>query len=182
MSEYNVLDPSVEINGQTILATLEGVSRFSETYKQQVRDALVDNGIKDPKPGEWYPQQAWLDAFEALASELEPHLLDRIGEQIPETADWPTDPATVEEGLQSINIAYQQNHRGGEIGSYRVVEIDNKMGTLRCTNPYPCPFDRGIIRAVTQQFAPVERFVFVEETGEECRRENGDSCVYTVYW
>jgi hypothetical protein len=58
MSQYNVLDDNVEINGQTILATLEGVSRFSETYTQQVRDALADNGIDDPKPGEWYSQQA----------------------------------------------------------------------------------------------------------------------------
>jgi len=33
MSQYSVLDRDVEINGQTILATLEGVSRFSETYK-----------------------------------------------------------------------------------------------------------------------------------------------------
>jgi len=182
MSEYNALDRDVETNGQTILATLEGVSRFSDTYKQQVRDALADNGIEDPKSGEWYPQQAWLDAFEVLAAELEPHLLDRIGEQIPETADWPADPSTVEEGLRSINVAYQRNHRGGEIGHYRVVEIDDTVGTIRCKNPYPCPFDRGIIRAVTQRFAPVERFVFVEETGEECRREHGDSCVYSVYW
>jgi len=182
MSEYNVLGRDVEINGQTILATVEGVSRFSDTYNQQVCDALADNGIEDPKPGEWYPQLAWLDAFEILATELEPHLLDRIGEQIPETADWPTDPSTVEEALQSINVAYQQNHRGGEIGYYQVVEIDDKVGTLQCKNAYPCPFDRGIIRAVTQQFAPVERLVFVEETGEECRREHGDACMYTVYW
>jgi hypothetical protein len=74
MSQYNVLDRDVEINGQKILATLEGVSRFSETYKQQVRDALADNGIDESKPGEWYSQQAWFDAFDVLATELEPHL------------------------------------------------------------------------------------------------------------
>jgi len=33
MSQYSVLNRDVEINGQTILATLEGVSRFSDTYK-----------------------------------------------------------------------------------------------------------------------------------------------------
>jgi len=74
------------MNDQTILATLEGVSRFSETYKQQVRE-LADNGIDDPKSSKWYSQQAWLDVFEGLATELEPHLLDRIGEQIPETTE-----------------------------------------------------------------------------------------------
>jgi hypothetical protein len=116
MNQCNVLDRDVETNGQTILATLEEVNRFSETYKQQVRDALADNGIDDPKPGEWYSQQAWLDAFDVLATELEPHLLDRIGEQIPETAEWPT-------GLSTV-----------------------------------------------------------EETGEGCRRDHEDSCVYTVSW
>jgi hypothetical protein len=182
MNRFEAVDRDVEINGQTILATLEGVRRFSETYKRQVRDALADSGIDDPEAGEWYPQQAWLDAFGVLAAELEPHLLDRIGEQIPETAEWPTGLSTVEEALESIDVAYQQNHRGGEIGHYRVTDLDDRMGVLRCENPYPCPFDRGIIRAITQRFAPAERLVFVEETGDECRREHGDFCEYTVYW
>lgn len=183
MAQFQAFDENVEINGQTILATVDGaVARFSEEYQQIVRAALEANGIVDPGPDEWYPQQAWLNAFGVLAEDLEPHLLDRIGEQIPESADWPGGISGVEEGLHSINEAYHANHRGGEIGFYRFERSNNQSGEATCKNPYPCPFDRGIIRAVTRRYAPVEAFVFVEETGRECRRDGGDTCTYTVHW
>lgn len=182
MGRFEALDPGVEINGQTILSMIEGVSRFSEAYQETVRDALAENGIGEPAAGEWYPQQAWLDAFGVLAEDLEPHLLDRIGEQIPDTADWPSGISGVEDGLRSIDNAYHANHRGGDIGFYRLTDIGQNAGEMTCRNPYPCPFDRGIIRAVARTFAPVERFVFVEETGSQCRREGGDTCSYTVHW
>lgn len=182
MTRYEAIDRNVEINGQTILAMIEGVSRFSEDYRRTVRDALADNGVEDPSPGEWYPQQAWLDAFGILAEDLEPHLLDRIGEQIPDAADWPAGISGVVEGLQSINNAYHQNHRGGDIGYYRLTESEDRRARVTCRNPYPCPFDRGIIRSVAREYAPVEAFVFVEEIGSVCRREGGETCTYEVHW
>lgn len=182
MKQYEAIDPDVEINGQTILSMIEGVSRFSDEYRQTVRDALADNGVDNPAPGEWYPQQAWLDAFGVLAESLEPHILDRIGEQIPATANWPSGISGVEDGLKSIDVAYHRNHRGGDIGTYRVTRVAEQSGEMMCRNPYPCPFDRGIIRTVARRYAPVEGFVFVEETGDECRRHGGDSCTYTVHW
>lgn len=182
MNQFEAIDPEVEINGQTILAMVDGVARFSEEYRSTVERAMAKNGIDDPTPGEWYPQQAWLDAFETLATDLQPHILDRIGEQIPDAADWPGRITGVEEGLQSINEAYHANHRGGEIGYYRLLSSGEQSGKMECKNPYPCPFDRGIIRAVAQQYAPLSSFVFVEETGDECRLDNGSTCTYTVHW
>lgn len=182
MNQYEALDQGVEINGQTILAMIEGVGRFSDDYRHRVQEALAENGVVDPASGEWYPQQAWLDAFGVLADDLEPHLLDRIGEQIPDAAEWPSGITSVEEGLRSIDEAYHRNHRGGEIGHYRLTDIGEQTGEITCMNPYPCPFDRGIIRAVTRRFAPVGGFVFVEETGDDCRRDGGETCTYTVHW
>lgn len=182
MASFEPLDDNVEINGQTILATVEGASRFSDEYRETVRDSLEENGVVEPAPGEWYPQEAWLNAFGALAEDLEPHILDRIGEQIPESADWESGISGVKDGLKSIDTAYHQNHRGGEIGHYRFEEVGDRTGKVICDNPYPCPFDRGIIRAVARRYSPVEAFVFVEETGEECRREGGEKCTYTVHW
>lgn len=182
MGRYQAIDQGVEINGRTILATIDGVRRFSEDHHRRVRAVLEANGIENPRRDGWYPQQAWLDAFAELARDLEPHLLDRIGEQIPEAADWPADVSGVEEGLQSIDEAYHRNHRGGEIGCYRLEEAVDRVATVVCENPYPCPFDRGIIRAVARQYAPIESFVFVEEVGEVCRRDGGSRCTYRVHW
>lgn len=183
MTSYEAFDPAVEVHGQTILTVVDdALVRFSESYRQVAREALADHGIEDPSPDEWYPQQAWLDTFEAIADETEPHLLDRLGEQIPEVSEWPTNVSGVEAGLRAINDAYRMNHRGGDIGSYTFEPVDDTTGRMACHTPYPCPFDRGLIRAVARQNAPVEAFVFVEERGDECRRAGGDTCTYTVSW
>lgn len=183
MTRYEAFDPTVEVHGQTILTVVEdALARFSSEYQQLARDALAAGGIDEPAPDEWYPQQVWLDTFEALAEAMEPHILDRLGEQIPDVVHWPDDVSGVEEGLQAIDEAYQLNHRGGDIGSYRFEVIDDRTGTVTCRNPYPCPFDRGLVRAVTRRHAPVEAFVFVEERGNRCRRDGDEQCSYTVSW
>lgn len=183
MAQYEAFDPDVEVHGQTILTVMDGaLARFSEEYRRTAREALAENGVVDPAPDAWYPQQAWLDTFEVIAEELEPHILDRLGEQTYRAADWPADVSDVEEGLHSIDAAYRRNHRGDDIGSYRFERAGDRTGEVTCENPYPCPFDRGLIRAVTREFAPVESFVFVEEPGDRCRRDGDAACRYRVSW
>lgn len=183
MAAYEAFDRNVEIRGQTVLTIVEeAMGRFSESYRTRALEALAEEGISDPNPDDWYSQQAWLSAFETIAEDLQPHVLDRLGEQLPTVADWPNEYSSVPEGLRSIDEAYQRNHRGGEIGSYRFEQIDEESGTITCNNPYPCPFDRGLIRGVAQQYASVDAFVFLEETGATCRRNGDDTCTYTVYW
>ena len=183
MAQYEAFDPTVEVHGQTIVNVVEkALTQFSAAYRDKARDALAREGITDPQPDEWYPQQAWLNAFKTVAADLEPHVLDRLGEQIPAVAAWPEEIQTVEEGLQSIDDAYQRNHRGSDIGYYRFEPTDQREGEVICNNPYPCEFDRGVIRAVAQRYAPVDSFVFLEERGQECRREGDDKCIYTVSW
>lgn len=183
MVAYEAFDPDVEINGRTVLTVVEeAMGRFTDDYRELAIAALANEGIEDPAPDEWYSQQAWLNAFETIAEDLQPHVLDRLGEQLPEVAAWPNDHDTVPAGLQSIDEAYRRNHRGGEIGFYRFEQVDDHAGEVECYNPYPCPFDRGLIRGVAQQYAPVDSFVFIEETGTSCRRDGDDRCTYTVYW
>jgi hypothetical protein len=183
MVSYEAFDQNVKIDGQVVYAVVEeAMGRFSDTYREQALTALTEEGIDDPSSGEWYPQQAWLDAFEAIAEELQPHVLDRLGQQIPQVATWPNDFDTVPESLQSINEAYQRNHKGGDIGEYQFEQIDEQTGEIVCHNPYPCPFDRGLIRGVAQQSASVDAFVFIEETGTTCRRDGAATCQYTVHW
>jgi hypothetical protein len=102
MVTYEAFDRNVEINGQTVLTIVEeGMGRFSEAYRERAVTALAAEGITDPAPDEWYPQQAWLNAFETMAETLQPHVLDRLGEELPEIADWPNEFETVPEGLST---------------------------------------------------------------------------------
>lgn len=182
MTQFEPFDEGVETRGETILVIEEALSRFSDSYRERAQDALAEYGIEDPEPDEWYPQAAELNALETIASDLDAHIIDRLGEQIPDVADWPEDISGVEDGLRSIDEAYQMNVNGGDIGYYDFEKVDDRTGLMECHNPYPCRFDRGLIRAVAQRYSPVEAFVFVEEDGEECRRRGGDTCQYTVHW
>ncbi|MFB6304504.1 MAG: hypothetical protein ABEH47_05010 [Haloferacaceae archaeon] len=181
MTRYEPFDDGVEARGRTLLALDEALSRFSEEYRRVAREATAEYGIEDPDPDAWYPQAAELNALERIARELEPHIVDRVGEQIPDVAEWPA-VSNVEEGLRSIDDAYHRNHRGGDIGHYRFEKVDDRTGEVTCRTPYPCPFDRGVVRAVAKKYSPVESLVFVEERGDECRREGDERCTYTVYW
>lgn len=183
MTSYEPFDPAVEVYGEMILTVLESaMSRFSPEHEARAQQALAEYGLDDANADDWYPQEAWLNAFEAVGESLEPHVLDRLGEQVPDVADWPNEFETPEEGLRSINDAYERNHRNGEIGSYKFEKTSEREGQVVAHTPYPCPFDRGLIRAVARKYAPVDAFVLVEERGERCRREGAAQCTYTVTW
>lgn len=182
MAQYEPFDTGVEARGETLIAIEQALSRFSAEYQQRARRAMAEYGIENPAPDEWYPQQAELNTLETIADELEPHIIDRLGEQIPDFAEWPDDISDVASALRSINEAYQLNHRGGDIGYYEFEKTDDRTGAVECRNPYPCLFDRGLIRSVAREFSPVKSFVFVEERDANCRRRGADSCTYTVHW
>jgi hypothetical protein len=177
MAQYEALDDDVEVNGQTVLAFIDGVPSAFEDKSEYI---LERNGIENPKPDTWHPQQAWLDAFAEIAENVGENTLSNIGESIPENADWPPGVSTVEAGVESIDDAYHMNHRGGDIGHYHSETVGENEVRVRCTNPYPCAFDQGIVDATAAQFA--DGYVRVEEVGEECRSESGEECVYRVTW
>jgi hypothetical protein len=182
MAQYEPFEASVEARGRVIVAIEEGIDNFRDAHRETVQAVLSSKDIDDPNPDDWYAQAAELDALETIAEEFDPHVLDRLGERIPAVARWPSGVSGVAEGLRSIDDAYHRNHRGGDIGHYRFERVEDGLGRVECRNPYPCPFDRGLIRAVAKEYSPVESFVFVEERGDACRRRGDDRCTYTVHW
>lgn len=193
MAQFIALNPKARVNGQTVLSVVSGMSIASFS-----KGILADNGIIDPKPGEWYSQQAWLDAFRQIAEKIGPATLNAIGKQIPEKAEWPAEIDTIEKALGSIDIAYHMNHRidgvilfdqhSGTmkegIGHYKFEVLGDNKGKMICDNPYPCDFDMGIIEAVAEKFKPGDsRTVSVahDESGK-CRKNGDDNCAYIINW
>lgn len=178
MAQYQAFDENVEVNGRTVLSVVDGVSA---AFEGSALEILAENGIVDPDPNEWYPQQAWLDAFAEIDASIGETTLEQIGKSIPDNAEWPEEADSVVDGLNTINRAYQANHRGGTIGYYDATPVDETTVHVECQNPYPCAFDTGIIASVADEF--VERgFPSVREVGDECRADGGDTCQYEVSW
>ncbi len=179
MTQFRAFSSGVEVNGETVLSVVAGLKKVQETSLK----ILADNGIVDPQPGQWYPQQAWLNAFKSISNGMGPAALRAIGQQIPVNAQWPPDVDTVEKALASIDVAYHMNHRGGEIGFYHFESVGYRSGKMTCQNPYPSDFDLGIIEATARRFAPEGTYPVVRlDEMAPSRKKGGDACTYWVSW
>lgn len=177
MVAYEPIDSEVEVNGQTVLSV---INAFPEILTSRGERMLADNGIENPEADEWYPQEDWLDTFADIHESMGESTLERIGQTLPETAEWPPGTDTIVAGVESIDTAYQMNHRGGEIGNYDAERIDDTRIHVTCTNPYPCAFDTGILKGVVEAFG--DERTRVREIGSDCRAEGDDNCLHEIEW
>ena len=182
----------IEASGEAILSVVAGMG----TFQTIARRLLADAGLADVRAGGWYPMEAWLDAFRALATKVGERTLFLVGTKIPETALLPPAIADVPGALQAIDVGYHMNHRrGGQpmfdgasgrmvpgIGNYRVATQGSGWATLVCDAPYPCDFDAGIIHGFASRFAADRLLVNVTHADGDCRKKGGPACTYRVRW
>lgn len=180
MKLFKASSPNVEVNGETVFSIIDGMSAF----KAKAEKILSENDIENPRPGLWYNQQAWLNAFKSIAEHIGPSTLNAIGQKIPENAKFPPEINDIHKALGAIDVAYHMNHRNGEIGSYKYQKIDDKNVKIICTNPYPDEFDKGIIVAMTRRFKPagvINVKVNIDES-QPTRTKGGDSTTFLISW
>jgi hypothetical protein len=177
MAEYKPLDDGVEVNGQTVFSVIHA---FPDALQARGERILADHGIEEPEEDEWYDQEDWLSAFGELRESMGEATLENIGKMIPKSAEWPPGTESIVGGIESIDTAYHMNHRGGEIGNYSAEQADDSRIRVVCDNPYPCAFDRGILKGVVNEFGTSR--AKVEEIGGGCREEGADQCTYEVTW
>ena len=92
MGQFKAYSANVEVNGETVLSIVDGMG----SMKTMAIGILEKNGIKEPKPGQWFKQQAWLDAFKQISDSVGPNTLSQIGQKIPENAQFPPVIDTIE--------------------------------------------------------------------------------------
>lgn len=196
MVQFKAFDSRVEVNGESILSVVSGLGGKRKgvlNFSSAAYRILEENGIPDPKPGTWYPQQNWLNAFRHISEKTGSSTLRMIGRSIPENARWIQVSSSMEEALRSIDIAYHINHRiegkilyspsTGQmregIGHYKYEPGEGEgEHKLVCDTPYPCSFDIGIIEATAEKFSGS---VFVKHESDKCRRNPEErSCLYII--
>jgi len=178
MTQFVAFDRNVEVNGTTILSVVAGLGETAIPI-------LAAHGLGNLQPDEWYPQQAWLDAFKKIATGTVNSMFDLvgIGMAIPENAIFPAEIDSIVSALRSIDVAYHMNHRGGEIGHYQSTIVSLNQVDLLCQNPYPCDFDYGIVYSMARRFCPDGMRISVQHDDKTpCRKKGAESCTYHVSW
>ena len=183
MAQFIPFNPKVEVNGQTVLSIINGIN---EVFKPKMKEILKRYNLEKPEIDKWYNQKNWLNAFKDISETIGKHTLFSIGKAIPENAIFPPQINNLETALNSIDIAYHQNHRGGEIGYYKLIKFDstNREAVMECKNPYPCHFDRGIITSIVRKFTPSDSLDqnIVLDTSKKSRLEGGETSWYIITW
>ena len=196
--QFRAFEPGIEVNGQTVNSVIAGLGYFtnlSRRFFSQVGIGNVTNKKLHIDLNGWYPQAAWLAAFENIAKTVGDRVLFNIGLSVPANAQFPPWVVDVDSGVKSIDIAYHINHRKNgkplfnpDSGSmfegighygYERVPGGNKI-ISKCLNPFPCAFDQGIITAMAQKFAP--HALIRHDNTKECRSKGADSCTYIIAW
>lgn len=196
---FKAIEKGVEVNGQTVIAIVNGFSTFkhvpSKVLVEEGIGTLLPDGRADIKPDAWYPLDAWLRAFDRIFKDGSETILFNIGAKIPESAVFPPHIKTIETAIQSIDVAYHMNHRkDGKvmfdpktgvmlegIGHYGYDRArDRNLITCVCKKPGSCGLDRGIITAMAKRFEP--RATVEHDSMSPCRKKGAASCTYLVRW
>lgn len=177
--------PGAEVKGTVPRLVVDGMSTLPDEAEARGDEVLADAGVTDPDPDAWYSLREWLAVLDELGATVGDDGLRQLGTNIPAGAEWPTEVNSSDRGFDTVNEAYQMNHRGGDVGYYEFVGTGDRKRTVVCENPYPCPFDKGIIEGVLQTFGEEFNYspmVFIQETGDHCRADGGERCEYRVMW
>ena len=196
--QFKIFEPGVEVNAPTISSIIAGLGYFTNLSRRFFSEAgigtVINKELHIDMDG-WYPQTAWLLAFENIAKTVGDRVLFNIGLSIPENAQFPPWVVDVDSGIKAIDIAYHLNHRKNGIPMFNpetgtMTEgighygYDRAAGENRIIsishNPYPCAFDHGIITAMAQKFAP--NALVNHDNTKECRKNGAETCTYTITW
>jgi predicted hydrocarbon binding protein len=167
-----------KVSGRTVEVAVEGVM---SVFRRRIRGMLDDQGITDPDPreDEWYEMEDFLAVLESVAEDAGTNAVTKIGETTPEFVEWPEEPDGPVDALSTMTEVYEANHRNAP-GGYEVESAEAGTVTVSVDTPYPCAFDEGLVKGTVEKHGG--DYPRIEEVGDSCRAEGGDSCVYRVEW
>ncbi len=140
--------------------------------------------IESARNNGWVEGQLLLDVLRNIYDKIGDYFIFSSGELLPDFAEFP-DVRDVHSALASIPKIYYLNHSSysgskPDIGAYEYKKISENEVEIVAETPYPCSFDRGLIKSVAEKF--IGREVFVYHSTDECRMKGDARCVYRVVW
>ncbi len=183
MAQFVPFDENVEVLGGVVLSITKSIDVI---FEEQMLEILKMFGISDIKADAWYSLENLLKALKYISDEIGPNTLFAIGKGIPNNAKFPEEIKDLEHAMNIIDVAYHMNHRGGEIGYYKVVEFswESKQAIIECKNPYPHYFDKGLLISMARKYAP-ENAGFIEiyvDDSRPTRLDGADSDWFILKW
>ncbi|MEO1646646.1 MAG: hypothetical protein AAFR67_15760 [Chloroflexota bacterium] len=177
MAVFESFHPDSRVLGAGVLSAVSALG------KDMVKDISKKHGIDLNHDYETIMQQVELDILRDL-SEVGHFNMVAAGIKIPETAPFPPDINDVHSALASLNMAYQMNVQGENIGAYVYERLGERKAKMTCNNPYPSDFDYGILYGLAKRFQDdsSNNITVTRDDTKVNRKSGGDTCEYIVEW
>jgi hypothetical protein len=142
--------PGAMALGANIIATVEALGVYAVTGYR----ILAEHGIKDIKPDEWYPMQAFCDFFEAIDTKVGASVFYIIGKTVARTVPLPSEVNTVEKALARFDRVYKTYYKGvAWTEGWKVQIWGDQSAKLVFRGPFPDDFARGLTEGFVRRFA-----------------------------
>jgi hypothetical protein len=186
---------------QVLGANLQNILGGFGSFTLIASKLLLEEGIGTPdesmmvnfEPDRWYPLDRFLRVFDRIHAEFGNFTLRQVGMHVPQNAQFPSHIVDIMDVFEIMDVGYYLNHglndeamfdpATGEmkdgLGHYRATATGDKRISVQASTPYPCPFDEGIVTALSQRFEPSATVLHDKAS---CRSRGDDSCTYHVSW
>ncbi|WP_434390747.1 hypothetical protein [Melittangium boletus] len=188
----------VSVLGSNLQAIVDGFGTFSILGNRILLDEGLGSEGRDGsinfQKDQWYPLATFLRAFDRIGKEFGGYMQRQVGLSIPKNALFPPTVVDIDSAIQAIDVAYHMNHaingvplfspatgrKTDRIGNYGYErQPGKKLIVSRCTTPYPCTFDEGILTSMAQRF---DRTSSVTHVPGACRSRGSSHCIYHIAW
>ncbi len=193
--QYIPFQSDVQILGNAIESTIANVGPFRAlTIEAMVKTGACPPGTKQLEPQRWYSHKGYLTALRLCAERFGETMLNKAGAEVIRNAVFPRSVTNIHAAFAALDAVFHMNHaiagqplfdpstgtmRDG-IGHYHYERCGARNIVMRCENPYPCEFDRGVLTTLARRFEPLALITHIDL--HECRQRGGSVCAYEITW
>lgn len=189
----------IEVSGLSVDGFIKGFAAFRAlASKYLLREGVGKAdaaGFVVVTPDAWYPLPGYLRAFSAISREVSDSIVETLGRAVMTNVYWPPEANTLEGMVRFIDVGYHMHHRrNGQplfdsrtgvmhegIGHYWGSQLGPHHFAVRCENPYPCAFDRGLLEGALRRLGRMPgSYEVLHDSDAPCRTRGGKSCTLTV--
>ena len=139
------------VSGRVIVAIPDAVARMSGSFERFTRQLLADAGLQNVRADDWYPQETLLALLEHLQETVGDQIVERLGRFLPELLPWPGTVTSLSDALDAVDDWYGTWNRS-DTDAVSVSKLDDSQRSLSLDTPYPCRFERGLVRGLVHRF------------------------------
>jgi hypothetical protein len=196
--QYREYD-GIEVSGRSVVGFLNGFAAFRAlASKYLLREGVGQadgEGFVVVAAEHWYPLPGYLRAFRAISLEVSDSIVEALGRAVMQNVYWPPEANTLDGMVRHIDVGYHMHHRhNGQplfdprtnvmhegIGHYRGMQLAPNLFEVRCENPYPCAFDRGLLEGALRRLGRMRgSYEIIHESTAPCRAQGGKSCTLRI--